>query len=267
MKNLDYINKNTENGAQMSEISKKKETNLRSNSTLYFQIGLILCLLASYGLFEMKFQMHMPSEGIFMDQYDDDVFTIGEIEIVSDAPKPIPQERPVAMVITKPPIVKPDTYNDIESKVVTPDSEIPIPVPVNTTPSKTTSEAPPVPVDDGPKAIDKVEIVPIFPGCESARDNDERLACMSEKLAKHIQKKFNTDLASELGLHGLQRIHVQFKIDKKGQVTDIKTRSPYSQLEKEAERVVGKIPSMKPGMQKDTPVSVIYNLPIAFKVQ
>ena len=36
--------------------SHKHDANLQKNSTLYFQIGLILCLLGTYALFEMEFQ-------------------------------------------------------------------------------------------------------------------------------------------------------------------------------------------------------------------
>jgi protein TonB len=112
-----------------------------------------------------------------------------------------------------------------------------------------------------------VEVVPIYPGCEKATTNRERVKCMSDKLGKLIQRKFNTDLASNLGLSGLQKIDVQFKIDKNGQIVEIKTRAPLKQLEDEAKRVVAKIPQMTPGKQRNTPVSVLYNLPIKFEVR
>lgn len=41
---------------QIVKKSHKHDTNLRNNSTLYFQVGLILTLLASYGLLEMNFE-------------------------------------------------------------------------------------------------------------------------------------------------------------------------------------------------------------------
>ncbi len=90
---------------------------------------------------------------------------------------------------------------------------------------------------------------------------------MSEKISKLIRKKFNPDLADGLGLSGKQKIDVQFKIDKTGKVTDIKTRAPHARLEKEAERVINKIPQMTPGRQSNKNVGVIYSLPIIFKVQ
>jgi protein TonB len=122
-------------------------------------------------------------------------------------------------------------------------------------------------IDDVPIPWNSLEKVPIYPGCESAKTNDKRKKCMSEKITQLIQKKFNTDIASKLGLMGIQKINVQFKIDKTGNITDIKTRAPFSQLEDEALRVVEKIPTMKPGLQRGQPVSVLYNLPIVFKVQ
>jgi protein TonB len=36
--------------------SQKHDVNLQKNSTLYFQVGLIVCLLAVYLLLEMKFE-------------------------------------------------------------------------------------------------------------------------------------------------------------------------------------------------------------------
>ena len=67
-------------------------------------------------------------------------------------------------------------------------------------------------IDDVPFAV--IENVPVFPGCESAGNNEAKKACMSEKVQKFVQRKFDTDLANDLGLEGRQRISVQFKITK-----------------------------------------------------
>lgn len=263
MKNLDNINESTKKDYEKSEISKKKETDIQKNSALYFQVGLIVCLLASYGLLEMNFKHQIISYPVDT-PYKNDIPVI-VINVEKDAPKAKPVEKKVAMVITKPIDTKPDFADTKELPTLdTPDTAPP--VEADPAPTK------PAPIDPTPPInkimnLDQVEIVPIFPGCEYASNNQERLACMSEKLSKLIQRKFNTDLAAQLGLSGVQKIQVQFKIDQTGNVTDIKTRSPYSQLEKEAERVVSKIPTMTPGMQQKTPVSIIYNMPIAFQVQ
>lgn len=262
MKNLKNFKDTAVNYGQTSETSKKHDVNLKSNSSLYFQIGLILCLLATYGLFEMKFKYEI-STFITEIPYEDDPFYMPEVTITADAPKPEPVAKKVAMLTDKPPIVKPDNFVDPNPVVIETIETLPpvdVPNPTKKGPDKVT------PTQPSTFSMIDVERVPIFPGCESANNNEERMACMSEKLTKLIQKKFNTDLASDLGLFGVQKIYVQFKIDDQGNVTDIKSRSPYSQLEKEAERVVSKIPVMTPGMQRNTPVSVIYYLPIAFQV-
>ena len=82
-----------------------------------------------------------------------------------------------------------------------------------------------------------------------------------------MNRKFNTNLASDLGLSGRQRILVFFKIDKSGNVTQIQARAPHPGLEKEAKRVVGLLPKMQPGKQRGKPVTVPYSLPILFQVQ
>ena len=90
---------------------------------------------------------------------------------------------------------------------------------------------------------------------------------MSDKITKFVQKKFNTDLAGDLGLTGKQRISVVFKIDKNGNVSGVRSRAPHPRLEKEAARVVGLLPKMKPGRQRGKAVVVSYTLPITFLVQ
>lgn len=263
MKKLNNLQDNDVKDAKSIENSQKHDVNLQKNSSLYFQIGLILCLLATYGLFEMNFKMQLPNVSVQTPIDDPTSFYMPNIIVEPKVVKEKQPDKRVVMLTDKPPVVKPDDFV-IEKPVdiVTPDDFVPTaPVEVKVV-KPVVPTAPTQTIFD----LDRVEKVPIFPGCESAASNEERLACMSEKLAKLIQRKFNTELAADLGLSGVQKIQVQFKIDSKGNVTDIKTRSPYSQLEKEAERVVNQIPAMTPGMQRNTPVSVVYNLPIAFNV-
>ena len=112
-----------------------------------------------------------------------------------------------------------------------------------------------------------VEDVPVFPGCENKKNNEEMRKCMSEKITKIIVQRFNTDLAGDLGFSGRQRISVIFKVDKTGNITDIRARAPHPRLEKEAKRVIGLIPRMKPGKQRGQAVIVPYSLPIIFTVE
>lgn len=112
-----------------------------------------------------------------------------------------------------------------------------------------------------------IEDVPIFPGCENLSNNNERKDCMSEKITKFINKEFYAELGSRLGLTGINKINVMFKIDTNGEIIDVKTRAPHPKLEQEAQRVIMALPKMKPGKQRGNPVIVQYSLPIVFKVQ
>ena len=115
-------------------------------------------------------------------------------------------------------------------------------------------------------SFSSVENVPIFPGCEKG-NNAKRRKCMSEKISKFVQKRFNTKLARNLGLSGRQRISVIFKIDKLGDVVGIRARAPHPKLEDEAIRVVNLLPKMKPGIQLGKAVIVPFSLPIIFEVK
>ncbi|MBP0905669.1 M56 family metallopeptidase [Mariniflexile gromovii] len=112
-----------------------------------------------------------------------------------------------------------------------------------------------------------VEHVPIFPDCETLETNEERKACMSKSIADHVNKNFNTKIAEENNLVGRQRINVIFKIDKEGNITEVRSRAPHPALEAEAIRVIKTLPKMIPGEQKGKKVTVPYSLPIVFQVQ
>ena len=114
--------------------------------------------------------------------------------------------------------------------------------------------------------ISVIENVPIFPGCDKG-NNAERSKCMSQEITKFVHRKFNTDLAGDLGLFGMHRISVIFKINKNGDVTDVRARATHPKLKAEAIRVVNMLPKMKPGIHKGKAVVVPYSMPINFVVQ
>lgn len=111
-------------------------------------------------------------------------------------------------------------------------------------------------------AIDKV---PAYPDC--AGDNEAMKKCFTERITAFVGENFNTKIGNDLNLSGRQRIAVQFKIDKTGNIVDVKARAPKPELETEAIRVVQKLPQMQPGEQDGKKVSVIYSLPIVFEVK
>jgi protein TonB len=239
--------------------SQKHDANLQKNSTLYFQIGLILCLLATYGLFEMQFQdkkievhFNEPQDLVTIDVIPDFRVEKTEKKLEPKVERSKKLTNTVKAVENDEPVLESEIFKPEESHM-TLDPVDPITI-------KTIEE----PIELEPIDFIKVEKVPVYPGCEKKKTNEDKRKCMSQKISRLVSKKFNTDLASEHGITGLQKIQTQFTVDKHGNITDIKIRGPHPVLEKEAKRVIDKIPSMKPGYQQDKPVGVIYNLPIKF---
>ena len=68
-----------------------------------------------------------------------------------------------------------------------------------------------------------------------------------------------------MGIQG--RVHVMFVIDKDGTITGIQARGPDKNQEKEALRIIGKLPNMTPGKQRGRAVRVPFSYPINFRLQ
>ncbi len=96
-----------------------------------------------------------------------------------------------------------------------------------------------------------VEHMPKFPGGETA---------MYKFLFKHI--KYPT-LAKANGIEG--KVHVQFVINKLGEVTDYKIlRGVGGGCDEEAIKAVRKMPNWEPGKQRGKNVNVQYTIPVFF---
>ncbi len=118
---------------------------------------------------------------------------------------------------------------------------------------------------DVPFAV--IENVPVYPGCEGD-DNEELKKCMSDKITDFVIKNFDMNMIDAMDLPPkLYRSAVQFKIDKQGNVVDVRARADYPEIESEAVRVINSLPQMKPGKQRGEAVGVLYSLPIIFKVE
>ena len=82
---------------------------------------------------------------------------------------------------------------------------------------------------------------------------------------KHIRKNFRyPEIAQEMGIQG--RVYVNFIISKDGSITNIRMRGPDKNLEKEAARIISKLPKMTPGKQRGIPVRVPFSIPITFRL-
>lgn len=118
-------------------------------------------------------------------------------------------------------------------------------------------------ITDVPFAI--IEEVPVYPGCEGLT-NEARKECMQKKITGYVAENFDSGLGKELGLKGVNRIYVQFRINKEGGIDVLGVRGPHPELEAEARRVIEGLPEMTPGKQDGKAVGVLYSLPIHLKV-
>lgn len=110
-----------------------------------------------------------------------------------------------------------------------------------------------------------IEEVPTFPGCEKLPKNKRR-QCFQERMDRHVRKTFRyPEIAQELGIQG--RVYVSFVIDQEGNIVEIKVRGPDKNLEKEAMRIIQKLPKMIPGKQRGQAVRVPFSYPITFRLQ
>jgi len=107
---------------------------------------------------------------------------------------------------------------------------------------------------------------PMFPGCEDAEDPK---GCFNLNMQKYVAQNFNISLSKDLGLEqGRKKIYVQFKIDKNGEIADVKARAPHEALEEEAKRIMQNVPKMRAGEKENgEKVAVTYMLPITLNIQ
>ena len=239
------------------EPKKNPKSDVSRNSSLYFAVGLALVLLLTnlainYKSYDKK---EIDTGMVNLDMLDEEEVPITQQEITPPPPPPPPPPVPEEIKVVEDEkeveetIIKSTETNQEEKivkvkdvKVVEVEEDIEVPFAV-------------------------IENVPIFPGCEKESGNNAKKQCMSDKIAEFVNKKFNTELAGDLGLSGKQRISVIFKIDKNGEITNVQARAPHPGLEKEAKRVIGLLPKMQPGKQRGKAVTVPYSLPIVFQVQ
>ncbi len=236
---------------------KSHKARLSPYRKLFFQLGLILTLLLIYVALEWKTVdrqiRDFDQASIQEEEFIEIPITQRILEVKPPPPPPIPEK--IEIVTNEEEIIETvlestetdegefvevKAYEDIEEIIEEEELE-----------------------KDIPFAI--IEEAPVYPGCKGNKEELKR--CLQDKINNHVLKYFKTELAQELGLTpGKKKVYVQFKIDKTGDITNIKARGPHVRLEKEAIRVVDMLPQMTPGRQRTKPVGVSYTLPITLLV-
>lgn len=239
---------------------KNPNVDLRGWSNIFFLSGLVIMLFISWRMVEWKSydRGDQTSEVILTgEDLETDIPITQQLELPPPPPPPPAMAQQVFEVVEDNLEVE-ETL--IESSELDQDGEI-----MEVINIEDIEDVEEETIADVPFAV--IEAVPIYPGCEGEQGNNARRKCMSDNISLFVQERFNNELAGDLGLEGMQKIYVQFKIDHKGDVVNVKARAPHPGLEREALRVVNQLPKMVPGKQRGKPVGVLYALPILFKVE
>lgn len=232
------------------ELKKNPKKDLNKRSGLYFVFGLLLVLLLAFVALEWK---TFEPETIYNTSMN-----VLESDIKEDPVEKFKIEQPKIKQVLPPEIkIEEDDVEIIETEILSTESD----------PETEIIEIDDLVVDE----IDEdpvvnfmvIEDVPVFPGCENEKN---KRACFGKMMQKHISKVFRyPELEQEMGIQG--RVNVMFVIQKDGSIGDIRMRGPNANLEKEAKRIISKLPKMTPGMQRGTAVKVPFAIPITFKLQ
>ena len=233
---------------------KNEKVDLSKNSSLYFVIGLALILLISWQAIEWKTydKSLYGYEALNVEDEDDEEIPITEQLKTPPPPPPPPPPAPEVIEVV-------EDEEEVEETVIesteTNEDEI-----IEVEEVEIEEE-----IDDVDVPFAVIEDVPIFPGCEKVKKSEQR-ACFQEQINKHIRNNFRyPEIAQEMGIQG--RVYVNFIISKDGSITNIRMRGPDKNLEKEAERIISKLPKMTPGKQRGRAVRVPFSIPIVFRLQ
>ncbi|UGS21433.1 energy transducer TonB [Flavobacterium cyclinae] len=243
------------------EIKKNPNVDPKRNSSLYFLIGLTSVLFMTYLGIELKSEdPRVVVEKLdITDNFVQDEEAILTMPPVQKLPPPPPPAPEVIQIVDNKQVIE-------DKKIETTEVDENKPVVVNNAAQYGDEGGTAEEIDEEvPFAV--IEDVPVFPGCEKV-EKTKRLDCFMEQMAKHIKKNQQyPERAQEDGIQG--RVSVLFVIDKDGSITNVQVRGPKGGelLEKEAKRVIEKLPKFKPGMQRGKPVKVKYSQPITFRLQ
>ena len=216
------------------EKKKNPHVNLEKKKGMYFQLGLVVTLVAVIIAFEWK-------------SYDNIDYNLGQLDM-GDLEEEI---IPITKEEEKPPPPPPPPPPPIdEEDIVEDEEEIENEFEMEDTESDEDEEII-IEEEEEEEFFMVVENMPEFPGGDLG-------------LMKYIQKNVRYPaIAKEYNITG--KVYVSFIVDKTGSVTNVKiVRGVDKNLDAEALRVVKSLPKYTPGRQMGRPVRVMFTIPINF---
>lgn len=219
--------------------------NLEKLRGIFFQIGIIVASSITFFAFEWTTPVRIAD----LPNPEIEVEGDFEIPIITYRSNPTkPDFKPVAPKVdpNKINIVKVDPVDPTPNPDPTPDPD------PKFDPDKWIKVEPTTDPEPAPTAAP--EVWPEFIG---------GTAKLFEYLSKNLKYP---ELAKSTGISG--KVFIQFVVDKNGKIKDVQVLQGINPLlDKEALRVVEAMPDWKAGKQHGKHVSVIYNLPISFKLK
>lgn len=234
---------------------KNPRYNLENYKLIFFLVGLVLALSLVIWLFNIKFY-DRPVE---FTQETDQIFT--EEDVIPITKQKLPEAPP-------PPI--PEIIEVVSDEV---ELEVELDIASTETDQTEVVDWDPVEVVEEEEEVNEVlnfavvERVPVFPGCEGAKTNDERKACFQQQLLKYVVENFKyPPKARELNIQG--RVYVQFVVEKNGSVSNIQVlRGVDPLLDDAAVECIKGLPRISPAEQRGKPVRMSFVLPIYAKME
>jgi len=232
---------------------KNPKVDLNKNSTTYFLLGLVLVLFLTWRAIEIKtYERDIELDRLSVLEDEEEDVPITDMKITPPPPPPPPPPAPQVIEVV-------EDEEEVEETVIE----------STETDQEEIIEVEDVAIEDDFDEVDVpfavIEDVPVFPGCERVAKSKRR-ECFQDKINIHIRKNFRyPEIAQEMWIQG--RVYVNFIISRDGSIIDIRMRGPDKNLEKEAERIISKLPKMIPGKQRGRPVRVPFSIPITFRLQ
>jgi protein TonB len=231
---------------------KSLEADLEKSRGVFLQFGIVVALLLCIFLIEYKtYDRSLSDLGELDIEMDDDIIPITQREV--QPPPPLPPPPPEIIEV-----VEDDVELEEELEMQTTDTDMMEEVEVIEMEEE---------ISDEVLSFAVVESVPIFPGCEDAKDNEERKTCFQQKILVFVSRNFEfPEMAKEMGIQG--RVYVNFVIERNGSISNVEiVRGVDPLLDDEAVRVVKKLPRLTPAKQRGKPVRMSFTLPINAKLQ
>ncbi len=245
--------------------TKYPEANVFAWSNTFLLAGIVSALLLTL----MAFSWSKFEETVYIPEGAMDLDEEIEVETPRTAEPPPPPPPPPPPVIEEVPEEEIEEEEEIEFQDQSIEEETEVVAPPEPVKKAPPPPPPPPPPPAEEEIFQVVEDMPRFPGCED-KPKAERAQCAQGEMLSYIYKHIKyPPLARENGVEGT--CVIRFVVDSKGKIKDYKIlRDIGAGCGQEALRIVKKMASEKtwiPGKQRGKPVSVMFSLPVKFKLQ